>query len=482
MNTQVDSKVVLDLFTKMNAIPRGSGNEKAISDFIVNFGKERNLEVSQDDQWNVIIRKPASPGFENRPPIILQGHIDMVCEKTPESNHDFTKDPIKCIIDGDWMHADGTTLGADNLMGVAMALAVFDSSTIQHGPLEGLFTTNEETGMDGAAAVKAGSTNGQYLINIDTEVEGEFIVSCAGGCRIEASIPLLRENPHQIFDRAFTVSVDGLLGGHSGMEIYKQRANALQILGRLLRELDKQYDYRLTGFNGGTKHNAIPRQASAIIVVKEDDVKALQNWFKNRNKAYNLEFSPQDPNLQINLNPTDIPDNVYADDTKEALLTFLYLAPNGVYSMSQSLDNLVEASNNIAIVKENTHNINILVSIRSSNVNSLEFLRNKFLDLSNILGISCEVQGSYPAWEYDKGSNLEEQAVALYTKMNGQAPTVTAVHAGLECGLLKGVMPNTQMLSFGPTITGAHTPEEKVFLPSVNRIFAFLVELLKELK
>lgn len=481
MNANVDSQVVLDLFTTMNKIPRGSGNEKAISDFLVKFAKDRHLEVSQDEQWNVIMRKPASPGYEDRPSIILQGHIDMVCEKSADATHDFTKDPITCIVDGEWMHADKTTLGADNLMGVAMALAVFDSSTIAHGPLEGLFTTNEETGMEGAAAIKKGALQGQYLLNIDTEVEGEFIVSCAGGCRIDVGVPLLREYPSDIYDAALEISIDGLLSGHSGIEIHKQRANALQILARALYDLSHEYSYQLANFHGGSKHNAIPRKATCLLTVKKEDVPAIKNWFITKALAYRAEFTPQDKDLTIVVTDATIPNTVYADDTTEALITFLFLAPNGVFSMSQSLDNLVETSNNLAIVKESDHTIDILISIRSSNRNTLAFIKDKLLRLADVLGLQHEVIGSYPAWEYDAGSKLEEQAISLYTTMFGKEPKVTAIHAGLECGLLKGALPNTQMISFGPTITGAHTPEEKVYLPSVTRIYTYLVALLKQL-
>lgn len=479
--TNINVNKVIEFFKAINQIPRTSGHEEAISNWLLAFAKERGLTASQDQAWNVIIQKAPSPGCENKPALILQGHIDMVGEKAPNSKHDFLRDPIECIIDGDWMHANQTTLGADNAIGVAMALAVLDSPDLAHGPLTALFTTNEEVGMDGALALKAGQVNGQYLLNIDTEVEGEFIVSCAGGSRVDFEIPALKERHGLAFNKALTLSVDGLLGGHSGMEIHKQRANANVILARMLTKLRQQYAIQIASFQGGTKHNAIPRQSQATILIREEDQDAIQNLVAYYAKALAHEFSHQDPDLAINLAEVDMPTYVFIGDTVDALLSFLILAPHGVHAMAKAFPNLVETSDNIAIVEEKKHSIHILVSIRSSNKTSLEFMEDKFLTLGRLLGIKASLAGSYPAWEYDAGSSLEEQATSLYKKLTGTEPTVTAVHAGLECGILKGILPNTQMISFGPTITGAHTPQERVNLPSVERIYTYLVELIKEL-
>ncbi|MCF0154709.1 MAG: aminoacyl-histidine dipeptidase [Veillonella sp.] len=480
--TKINANSVFEFFKAMNQIPRVSGHEQAVSNWLVQFAKDRNLEVSQDEAWNVIIQKPATPGYENRPSIILQGHIDMVGEKSHESNHDFLTDPIECIVDGEWMHANQTTLGADNGMGVAMALAVLDADDVAHGPITALFTTNEEVGMDGATALKAGQVDGQYLLNIDTEVEGEFIVSCAGGSRVDFEIPALKERHGKAYTEALEITVDGLLGGHSGMEIHTQRANANQILARLLVEVQKGYSFQLANFGGGTKHNAIPRKAQATILIRSEDKEPVQNLINFYSQEFRAEFTPQDAGLTITSQTVETPVFVYIGDTTDALLSFLILAPHGVHSMAKAFDNLVETSDNIAIVREEKHTIHILVSIRSSSKTSLTFMEDKFLTLGRLLGIKATVAGSYPAWQYDAGSALEEQAIALYKSFTGTEPTVTAVHAGLECGLLKEILPNTQMISFGPTITGAHTPQEQVHIPSVERIYAYLVELLKELK
>lgn len=478
---QIKADKVFEFFKAMNQIPRISGHEEAVSNWIANFAKERGLAVKQDEAWNVIIQKPASPGYENKPSLILQGHIDMVGEKSHDAEHNFLTDPIECIVDGEWMHANETTLGADNGIGVAMALAILDSDQVAHGPMTALFTTNEEVGMDGAINLKVGDLSGHYLINIDTEVEGEFIVSCAGGSHIEFEIPALKERRCQRFDKAITITVEGLLGGHSGMEIYKQRANANVIMARLLTQLRKQYALQVVDFAGGSKHNAIPRKCQATIVIKDEDSQAIDNLINYYQKALREEFTPQDPDLTIHTTPATLPTYVFIEDTVDALLSFLTLAPHGVHSMAKAFPNLVETSDNIAIVKEEKHVLHILVSLRSSNKTSLEFMEDKFLTLGRLLGIKATRSGSYPAWEYEAGSDLEQQAIAIYKSFTGTEPEVTAVHAGLECGLLKGILPDTQMISFGPTITGAHTPQEKVHIPSVERIYAYLLELLKEL-
>lgn len=482
MNNISQATRVLDIFKDMSQIPRESGNEKAVSDYIVNFAKQLGLEVVQDDVWNVIVKKAATPGYENRPTVIMQGHIDMVCVKDLNSNHDFAKDPIANIIEGEWMHADHTTLGADNGMGCAMILAILEDKKQPHGPIQALFTTNEETGMDGAFALKEGDVSGDYLLNLDTEVEHEFTVSCAGGCHVNVSIPLLRENNLPGYNAALSISVQGLQGGHSGIEIIEQRANANQILARVLYDLEKQYSLNLASFQGGIKHNAIPSKAVATITVRPEDVPAIKTLLAFYEKQYQQEFAVKDPGLVIIVEDIETPDVTYADDTAEALVSYLYLAEDGVHSMSQTIEGLVETSNNLAIVEEGTHTIDVLVSVRSSNMNSLDYLTKKLLLLASTLGLSAVRTGGYPAWEYERGSKLEEQAIALHNEMFDTPATVSAVHAGLECGLLKGILPHTQMISFGPTIISPHTPTERVHLPSVERVYIYLKALLETLQ
>jgi len=340
MESIVQAKRVLEIFKEMSQIPRESGNEKGISDYIVNFAKNLGLEVHQDDQFNVVIKKPASPGYENRPSIILQGHIDMVCVRDHDSNHDFSKDPIANIIEGEWMHADHTTLGADNGMGGAMMLAILEDDSQQHGPMQLLFTTNEETGMDGAFAIKEGQVSGDYLLNLDTEVEHDFTVSCAGGCHVHVNIPLLRENNQPGYDAGLSFTVTGLKGGHSGIEINEQRANANQVLTRVLYDIQQQYPVCLASFEGGVKHNAIPSKAVAVLSVRAEDVAAIKTLIAYQEKQYLHEYGIQDPGLTFVVEDVATPDVVYADDTTEALITYIYLAQDGVHSVSKSIPNL----------------------------------------------------------------------------------------------------------------------------------------------
>lgn len=478
----MDAKKVLTFFREMNEIPRGSYNEKAVSDWLVAFAKERNFEVRQDKALNVIIKKPATPGYEDHPAIILQGHMDMVCEKTDDSNHDFTKDPIAFIVDGDWLHADRTTLGADNGIAVAMSLAVLDSDTIQHGPLTCIFTTSEETSMGGAKELDATGVVGKYLLNIDTEEEGDFVVSCAGGCNVDVEFPTFRDNRDKHFSHGLRLSLTGFLGGHSGMEINKERANGNVVLGRILYELNDQYKYQLGSFIGGTKHNAIPRTADVVIAVAEDDVNAVKTWIAAKVEALRIEFAAQDPDINVVVTDVEAPETVYAGKTTEIFLTFLYLADDGVFGYSHSIENLVETSDNIGVISEIDGRLHTIVSTRGSAKSPLEFLVNRILVLARTVEAKATIKETYPIWEYEPGSALESQALAIYEKMTGHKPHVSAIHAGLECGLLKGALPDTEMISYGPTIVGAHTPQEKANIPSIERMFNYTVELLKELK
>ncbi len=472
---------VLHWFREISQIPRESGNEQGISDFLIQFAKDRGLEAEQDEELNVIIRANATAGYENHPSIILQGHIDMVAEKSDTSTHDFSKDPIELIEEGEWLHANETTLGADNGIAVAMALAVLDDPTIPHGPLECLFTTNEETGMNGAMAVKGDRLHGQYLLNIDTEQEHEFIVACAGGCRLDLTLPT-NAVPTPAGLTALKVSVDGLHGGHSGIEIGEQLGNAVTILARLLVEAQQESPISLSHFTGGSKHNAIPRFAEATILCQPSDADALQAHIQGNAEIIRHELSPQDPNLQVKVTPCDTPATIYSDAQAHTFLQFLYLAPHGVFGVSKKLEGLVDTSNNIAIVEDNDTQLDILISVRSLTMSQLAYLRDRIMTLAKAHGFTASEQGRYPAWEYERGSRLEEQAIALYKEVIGVEPHVTAVHAGLECGLLKAQLPNTQMISFGPTILGAHTPKERLHLPAVDTVSKFLLTLLEKLQ
>lgn len=473
---------VLDFFYAINQIPRPSYHEKAISDFLVNFAKERNLEVYQDEFYNVIINKPATPGYEDRPSVILQGHMDMVPEKTKESTHNFETDPIEMVIEDGWIHAKDTTLGADNGIAVAMALSVLDSDDIEHGPLQVLITATEETGMDGAANVDSSKLHSKYLLNLDTEEEEEFIVGCAGGTRLDLKLPLLKEHVSKELSTALQIHIHGLKGGHSGIEIHQQRANANQLLARILFQFSKEIPFEMSYYAGGTKHNAITNEATTIIAVRPDHVHAIKTILGDWQAEFRNEFFPQDTNITIDVEEVAVPELVYAPATMEALVNFFFLAPHGVVGASQTLPSLVETSVNLAIAKEVDRSIEMLISLRSSNVSALNYLRERLIQLAKVLGITATAKGSYPAWEYRPGGTLEQEAAAVYERVFGRKPEVKAVHAGLECGLLSEKIPNTEMLSFGPTIKGAHTPRERANVESIRKIYEFLLTLLKELK
>ncbi len=473
---------VLDFFYAINQIPRPSYHEKAISDFLVNFAKERNLEVYQDEFYNVIINKPATPGYEDRPSVILQGHMDMVPEKAKDSTHNFETDPIEMVIEDGWIRANGTTLGADNGIAVAMALAVLDSDDVEHGPLQVLITATEETGMDGAANVDASKLHSKYLLNLDTEEEEEFIVGCTGGTRLDLKLPLLKEHVSKELSAALQIHVHGLKGGHSGIEIHQQRANANQLLARILFQFSKEIPFEMSYYAGGTKHNAITNEATTIIAVRPDHVHAIKTIISDWQAEFRNEFFPQDTNITIDVEEVTVPEFVYAPATMEALVNFFFLAPHGVVGMSQTLPGLVETSVNLAIAKEAERSIEMLISLRSSNTSALNYLRERLIQLAKVLGITATPKGSYPAWEYRPGGALEQEAAAVYERVFGRKPEVKAVHAGLECGLLSEKIPNTEMLSFGPTIKGAHTPRERANVESIRKIYEFLLTLLKELK
>lgn len=482
MKLVAEPQNVLNFFYELNQIPRPSYHEEAVVEYIAKFAQDRGLEYFIDDAKNIIVKKAATPGYEDRPVVILQGHTDMVPEKGPNSTHDFLTDPIEMILDGEWLHANDTTLGADNGIAVAMALAVLDSDNVEHGPIECLFTATEETGMDGAIGLDASPLQGKYLLNIDTEVETQFIVSCAGGCSLDVLFPLLKDNHDKAYSSGLKISIAGIQGGHSGIEIHKQRANANQLMARVLYELALKFKYQMASFTGGTKHNAIPNTCVVEIAVRQEDLAGIREFFAQKQADYVAEFTPQDQGLQIIPEDIATPKEVYVPSTTNSLLSYLYLAPHGVIGMSQSLDNLVETSINLAIVKEEPHQIRLTTSLRSSASTPMHYLIERMCLLARVLDAKAEVGGHYPAWEYDAGSPLESKAIEVYTKVFGHAPEVTAIHAGLECGILKNHLPNTQMISFGPNIENAHTPRERVNMASVKRVYDFLLELLKELK
>ena len=469
MSLNLKPKKVFDFFEEMSKIPRTSYNEKQISDWLVKFGNDRGLETIQDEELNVIIKKPGTKGYEDKEAVILQGHMDMVGEKSSDSDHDFKKDPLKLrVVDGH-LFATDTTLGGDNGIAVAMGLAVLDSDDLEHPPIELLVTTAEEVGMDGAAAVDPKQMDGTRLLNIDSEEEGVFFVSCAGGRVIKVTFePEFKE----VKENGYELSIFGLLGGHSGMEIIKQRGNAVQLLGRALKEIG---DVTLSEISGGAKHNAIPRDAKAVFTSKsidQDKVKALVM------ETFAHEY-PEDP-MECEIKEVEI-SRLMDEKTSAAIINYLVTMPDGVQTMMKSMENMVESSLNSGVLEMDGDNVVITHAVRSSSPSRKEELATRVTTLAQILGAKAEEFSDYPEWEYDPNSKLKDTSLAVYKKVTGKEPEVKAIHAGLECGLLKKKMPNVDMISFGPDMADVHTPNEHLSIESVERTWDFMVELLKAL-
>ncbi|WGS65491.1 aminoacyl-histidine dipeptidase [Marinitoga aeolica] len=474
----LEPEKVFYFFEEISKIPRCSGNEKAISDYLVNFAKERNLEYIQDKALNVIIKKPATKGYENIPGVIIQGHIDMVCEKTSDSTHDFSKDPIKLQIEGDYIKATNTTLGADNGIAVAYALALLDSNDIEHPAIEALFTTEEETGMTGANELDPKLLNGKVLLNIDSEEEGIFYVSCAGGLRDIITLPI--EYVESKNKYGLKLKISGLQGGHSGMEIIKQRGNANKLLGRVLYDLMKKTDLECATINGGDKSNAIPREAEAEIVV--NDIRKTKEIVEYWQRTFSNELSISDPNVKVDLEEIEKPSKVLSNYSFEKAVNILMLVHDGVQTMSKAIEGLVESSSNLGVVKTYENRIEFTSATRSSVETLRDFIHNKSEIIAKLNGASITTNAPYPAWEYKPDSKIRELMKKVYKNMYGKDPEIAAIHAGLECGILSGKMKDVDMISFGPNLYDVHTPQEKMSISSVRRTWEFLLEVLKEMK
>lgn len=476
MNLNVEPKEVFRWFYEINQIPRCSGDEKRVSDFLVDFAKKRNLEVYQDKALNVIIKKKATKGYEDKSAVIIQGHMDMVCVKEKDSTHNFDTDPIEMYIDGDFIKAKGTTLGADDGIAVAMALAILDSKEISHPNLEVLITTNEETSMGGAAEVKEGVLKGKILLNIDSEEEGYFLVSCSGGASVETLFKIEKEN---INKNGLKISIEGLLGGHSGSEIINQRANAIILLGRILNEIEKNQEVLISEINGGIKHNAIPSNSYAKIYV--EDVNSAKDAINNISKELQNEFRVEDKDLSVSIENIKL-ESTYTRKLSKKLIDYIMTVPNGVISMSKDIDGLVETSLNNAIIEEKGDFISYITSVRSSSVSEYNYIMDKLAIIAKNYDLDVNIINSYPAWQYEENSKIRDLSMDLFEKLFKKKAETTAIHAGVECGLLKGVLPNCDMISYGPDIFDAHTPKERISISSTSRMWEFTKELLKNIK
>ena len=470
-------QLVFKYFEEISQIPRGSGNEKAISDYLKSFGENLGLETIQDDALNVIIRKPATNGYENCPGVILQGHMDMVCEKNKGTDHDFEKDPIKLRIEDDMIYATGTTLGADNGIAVAMGLAVLASNDLEHPPIEVLITTDEEAGMSGAMALDGSLLKGQYIINLDSEEEGFLLVSCAGGVTATSSVKATYTDVSSD-KQALLIEIKGLLGGHSGMDIIKQRANSNILMGRLLNSLCVKYD--LAKIEGGSKNNAIPRECEAVILVDKNDVAKAKECISSISETFKKEFNTSDPGIIVECKDTTV-DKTLTCEASANVVKLLNLIPNGIQSMSMDIKGLVESSTNLGVVRTNGDDVTFECAVRSSVGTLKDAITNKMDLLANTLDGSFKLESSYPAWEYAKGSKLEEICISTYEKLTGNKPTIMAIHAGLECGLLLDKMPHAQAISLGPNMYEVHTPNEHLSISSTENTWNYLVAILKSM-
>jgi dipeptidase D len=469
-------------FYELTRIPRPSHHEEQVQEFVFNFGKSLGLETLKDKAGNVIIRKPATPGMENRKGVILQGHLDMVPQKNSDKDHDFTKDPIETIIDGEWVKANGTTLGADNGIGVAAAMAVLASKDLAHGPIEALFTATEETGMDGAEGLKSGLLHGSILINMDSEDEGELYVGCAGG--EDAGVQFsYTQVPVPAESIAYKLNVTGLKGGHSGLDINLGRGNANKIFFRLLKEAYKVCGVRLASISGGNLRNAIPREAFGIITVPYATADKLVGLIAGLTNTIKRELTGTEPTLKIELAKTEMPAGLIDEETQIKLTHALVACPNGAIRMSDSMPGLVETSTNLAIVKSDAEakTVNIACLMRSSVDSAKAELGSRMESVFTLAGAKVTLSGGYPGWKPNMESPILKTMQKVYQAKFGRIPEIKAIHAGLECGILGGTYPSWDMISFGPTIRFPHSPDEKVNIESVAKFWDFLVETLKNI-
>lgn len=478
---ELNPEIVWKNFYELTRIPRPSKKESKAVEYLYNFGKSLGLETYKDEIGNIIIRKPATPGMEGKKGVILQGHIDMVPQKNADKVHDFEKDPIEAWVDGDWVKAKGTTLGADNGLGVAASLAVLESKELKHGPIEVLVTVDEETGMTGARELKSGVLKGDILINLDSETEGELYIGCAGGLDVTA----VRDYSLQTVPagyKAFTLNVKGFKGGHSGMDIVLYRANANKIASRILLPLIRDFGVKLVSIDGGSLRNAIPREAFAQILVPENKVQDTEKLVAEIQAAVRTEYSVADPEGKIFLEPlADMPSECIDDKDALSAIRAVNACPNGVWRMSDEMPGLVETSNNMAIVKTENSKFYVKTLLRSSVDTSKDAMSEEVRSVFELAGFSVELSGGYSGWAPNSSSPILHTMRKVYEDLYGKQPAIMAIHAGLECGILGGTYPNWDMVSCGPTIMSPHSPDERTNIASVERWWNFLVATLERI-
>lgn len=474
---QLEPQRVFHFFEQMCAIPHGSGNTKAISDWCAAFAQERGLEYHQDADNNIIIIKEATPGYEQAEPIILQGHLDMVCEKDPSCAKDMETEGLDLMIDGDWVRAKGTTLGGDDGIAVAMALAVLDANDLAHPRVEAVFTVDEEIGLLGADSLDVSPLKGHRMINMDSEAEGIFTVSCAGGNTTTCILPLRRE---AFSGCALRITLGGLTGGHSGAEIDKGRANANMLMGRVLQAIALRTELRIQSVNGGLKNNAIPVESVADVLVADEA--AAREVIAEMAEALKEECRVADPKLQIRTESTETAQSPLDAKTTDQVICMLTCLPNGILAMSADIPGLVQTSLNLGILTTTDEELCAVFSLRSSVDSQLQMLKRRLTCLMQQLGGHVEFEGEYTGWQYQEHSPLRELMVEVFQEQYGHAPKIEAIHAGLECGLFAGKIPGLDCVSIGPDMPEIHTPRERMSISSVQRVWKFLVEVLARAK
>ena len=477
----LEPDVLWKYFEEICKIPRPSKREDKIIAYLEKFARKHRLEYKKDAAGNLLISKPASPGWENRKTVVLQSHMDMVGEKRSGVVHDFENDPVIPLIDGEWVRAEGTTLGADDGIGMAAQLALLEPNGIGHGKIECLFTVDEETGLTGAFALQPGFFAGRILINLDSEDEGELFIGCAGGMDTTATMEYdAQEIPSS--HTGFRVMAGGLIGGHSGDDIHKGRGNSNKILNRFLWNVNNRFDMKLVWFNGGNLRNAIPREAEALFSVHHDDSEALHEYLGVFTRTVSQELADTDPGFAVSMEPADLPSESVDEDTQLDLLYSLYACPHGVISWHPTIKNLVETSTNLASVKFNEENrIIIATSQRSSLESAKTDVSSMVESVFRLANANIKKSSGYPGWTPNHDSRILRITEAGYKRLFSRDPVVRAIHAGLECGLFLEKYPDLDMISFGPTIKGAHSPDERLHIPSVQKFWDLLIEVLKNI-
>ncbi|HCY80779.1 aminoacyl-histidine dipeptidase [Xanthomarina gelatinilytica] len=483
MNSEIrnlEPKQLWNKFADLNAVPRASKKEAQVIAFMKDFGKKLNLETIEDEVGNVIIKKPATPGMEDRETIVMQSHLDMVHQKNADTHFDFETQGIEMYVDGDWVRAKGTTLGADNGLGVATIMAILESTDIPHPAIEALFTIDEETGMTGAMGLKGGLLEGKILLNLDTEEDDEIGVGCAGGVDVTATRSYKEEETPE-FKIGFSVTVKGLQGGHSGMQIHEGLGNANKILNRLLFDGFENFGLRISEIDGGSLRNAIPRESKALVAIDAIHEEAFKAEMAEHANEIKAELKTMEPDMEIVISNIETPKKVMDLGVQEGLTRALYAALNGVYRMSADIPDLVETSNNIARVIVKDGQVKIACLTRSSVESSKWDLANMLRATFELTGCEVEFSGDYPGWKPNMDSAILKVLDNLYEKMNGQKAHVAACHAGLECGILGQNYPEMDMISFGPNIKGAHSPDERAQISSAQKYWKFVLEILKQI-